>query len=204
MSIFVAYFLAKYVATFLNSTFQLSSYFEKMLTKWGVGESGLVGVSREKMGSVITFVLSIIAVWILLKLVIWLLAKLFSSVTNNSSEVSGLNRLLGFLFGTAQALVIIVVVFGLLAIVSTFLGDSTQTKINDFMKGNPVSYKVYTYVAEWTGDHLKDQIDKALDKITGDTSSVEDDNTNSSELTTQVVTLTSESDVVGVQEIVIK
>ena len=119
--------------------------------------------------------------------------------------MSGLNRLLGFLFGTAQAVLIIVVGFGLLAIVSTFLGDSTQTKINNFLKNNPVSYKVYTYVAEWTGENLKDQIDKALDKIAGEASATEAGDAEGSELTTSpVITITSESDVVGVQNIIVE
>lgn len=186
VSVVIAYFLAKYVASFLNSTFKVSDYVVKLLTKWGVSEGGIIGFSRVKLANTITFVLSIIVIWILLRLAILLLSKLFSSVTSNSSAISGLNRLFGFIFGAVKGFAFVVIGFGLCAIVTTFLPDSTNQKFNSFMKANPVSHTVYVKVADWTGKHLKDKIDKAISQLEKDVEnttdgSVDGDNASSVE-----------------------
>lgn len=186
VSVVIAYFLAKYVASFLNSTFKVSDYIVKLLAKWGVSEGGIIGFSRVKLANTITFVLSILVIWLLLRLAIKLLSKLFSSVTSNSKAISGLNRLFGFVFGAVKGLAFVVIGFGLCAIITTFLPDSTNQKFNSFMKSNPVSNTIYVKVADFTGKHLKDKIDKAVSQLSKDVDnstdgSVDDDNASSVE-----------------------
>lgn len=174
VSVVIAYFLAKYVASFLNSVFKVSDYIVKLLTKWGVSEGGIIGFSRVKLANTITFVLSILVIWLLLRLAIMLLSKLFSSVTSNSSAISGLNRLFGFIFGAVKGFAFVIIGFGLCAIVTTFLPSKTNQNFNAFMKSNPVSNTVYVKVADWTGKHLKDKIDKAVTQLGKDVDSTTD------------------------------
>lgn len=195
VSLIIAYFLAKYVASFLNATFGVNTYIAKLLEKWGVNEGGLIGFSRDRLANIITLVLSIIIVWILLRLVIMLLSRIFSSVTDNSSTISGMNRLFGFLFGAIKGFVFVIVGFGLLSIIATFLPENNAQSLNSFLKKNPVTYAVYVPVANWTQENLKDKIDKALDQLNKDA-----DSADTSTVETQ--TTTSNSTVLPIYQVV--
>ena len=124
-----------------------------------------------------------------------LLSRIFSSVTDNSSTISGMNRLFGFLFGAIKGFVFVIVGFGLLSIIATFLPENNAQSLNSFLKKNPVTYAVYVPVANWTQENLKDKIDKALDQLNKDA-----DSADTSTVETQ--TTTSNSTVLPIYQVV--
>ncbi len=165
ISLVIAYFLAKYVASLLNSWFKLNELFGKMLGSWGVTEEGLAGFSREKIASLITFLVSMLLVWILIKVAIWLLSKLFDSVTANSSAISGLNRALGFLFGAVKGALVVAVALGVVSLCSSFGLAKPENWIKEH---TTITAGIYKYLDPWVTDNVAGMVTDWADKITGE------------------------------------
>ena len=165
ISLVIAYFLAKYVASLLNSWFKLNELFGKMLGSWGVTEEGLAGFSREKIASLITFLVSMLLVWILIKVAIWLLSKLFDSVTANSSAISGLNRALGFLFGAVKGALFVAVALGVISLCSSFGLEKPENWIKEH---TTITAGIYKYLDPWITDNVAGMVKEWADKITGE------------------------------------
>ena len=165
ISLVIAYFLAKYVAALLNSWFKLNELFGKMLGSWGVTEEGLAGFSREKIASLITFLASMLLVWILIKVAIWLLSKLFDSVTANSSAISGLNRALGFLFGAVKGALVVAVALGVVSLCSSFGLAKPENWIKEH---TTITAGIYKYLDPWVTDNVAGMVTDWADKITGE------------------------------------
>ena len=92
--------------------------------------------------------------FIVVKVGIWLLAKLFDSVVEGSSIGSGLNKLLGGLFGLARGAVIVIVVLLLCSIICgsgiTVISNPIQTAIDN----SKVTHYVYKYVSDFTENQI--------------------------------------------------
>lgn len=171
VSLVIAYFLAKYVASFLNSICKMNELFAKMLGSWGVTEEGLAGFSREKIASLITFLVSMLIVWLLIKLAIFLLSKLFESVTANSSALSGLNRALGFLFGAVKGALFVCIALGVVSLCSSFGLEKPENWIKEH---TTVTAAVYKYLDPWVTDNVAGMVKDWADKITGEESTPEE------------------------------
>lgn len=171
LSLFAAIWASKPVAAFINSVVDLNGYIAVKLAEWGVAEGGTVNIllqtfTVEKAAYYCAIVLSAVVVWILIKIAIWLLARLFDSAVSSNSALSGLNRLLGLLFGAAKGLLIVGVLFALstvVGIVSDSLSTKINNEINDPAKNNSISRFVYSYVHDWTVD----QVDEYLHSLIG-------------------------------------
>lgn len=183
VSLVISYFLAKYVASLLNKIMNLNGMFENMLGSWGVNEGGLMGISRDKIASCISFLLSMLIVWILLKIAIWLLSKLFSSVTANSKTLSGINRALGFLFGAVKGVLFTAVLLCVVSLLNAFGISGPDRWIRE---NTTVTNAVYKYLDPWVKDNVAGMVKDWADKITGNE---EEENPD---------TESSESDIAGV------
>ena len=173
LSVVVAILVSKHVAAFINKLVDANKFFSDLLIKWGwISEEGATIFGKvytpEQIGNTCTIIISIIAVWILIKLAILLLSKLFDSATTSSSAISGLNRVLGLVFGAAKGFLIGCVGLGLAAILSL----CGVNGVKDLMEKNKMSNFVYGYISEWVGTTLEDRIDDFLGK--GETPSTEE------------------------------
>lgn len=166
-SIFLAFWAGKPVAEFLNKMVGLNSFFEKALTSIGISESGLANHSLQELASVCSLVLSMLIVFILIKVAVWLLAKLFDSVTANSTALSGMNRLLGLVFGAVKGFAIVLIVLGLTAVVSIYV-TPVGTKVNNFLENSSITMKTYNYIEEWVDNDLRDKIDDFIHDLAKD------------------------------------
>ena len=161
----IAIFTAKSVAKFLNKTFKINSWFSKILTN-STGEGGTITLfgktdlsfAIEEVAEFLSIVFAIIVVFILIKLAVWLLAKLFDSVVSNSTIASGLNKVLGLLFGACRGFFVIVVVLALCCVFSStnLIGNKVQESIDN----SSVTKYVYKYVSDYT-EKLFDKSDTA-------------------------------------------
>lgn len=165
LSVVVAILVSKQVAAFINKLVDANNFFSDLLIKWGwISKEGATIFGKvytpEQIGNTCTIIVSIIAVWVLIKLAILLLSKLFDSATTSNSAISGLNRVLGLVFGAAKGFLIGCVGLGLASILS-LCGVSG---VKDLMEKNKMSNFVYGYISEWVGTTLEDRIDDFLGK----------------------------------------
>ena len=165
LSVAIAILVSKPVTSLINKVVDTNKFFSELLVKWGwIGEEGATIFGKTytvtQIGNACTTIASILAVWLLIKLAIWLLAKLFDSATTSSSALSGLNRVLGLVFGAAKGFLIACIGLGLAAI----LNICGVSGIGTLMEANPISNFAYKYVSEWVGTTLEDRIDNVLGK----------------------------------------
>ena len=169
LSIVIAILASKYVASFLNSVTHCNAFFAEKMVAWGwVPAEGatLFGkvFSTAQLANTCTIILAIVSVWLLIKLAILLLSKLFDGVTSSSNAISGLNRVLGMIFGAAKGFLLGCVALGLVTVITVFVPNNTVVK--EIQDKNKVTNFVYKYVSTWVGDNLKDRIEDILGKGT--------------------------------------
>ena len=167
LSVGIAIMVQKPVTALINKVVDTNKFFGDLLVGWGwIGEEGTTVFGKSytvaQIGNACTVIVSIIAVWLLLKLAILLLSKLFDSATTRSSALSGLNRVLGLVFGAAKGFIIAVIGLGLASVLN-IVGVSN---INATMEANPMSNFFYKYVNEWVATTVEDRIDDVLGKGT--------------------------------------
>ena len=164
-SIFLAFWASQPVAEFLNRVADANKFFQKFLQETvKVPAEGLGGRTLDQLASICTVVLSMVIVYVLIKVAVWLLTRLFDSVTANSTPLSGMNRLLGLVFGAAQGFAVGLMVLGMAAIMAFV--PKLGTNINNYLDQNSnFTLKTYHYVQEWVEDELKDSIDDFIDEL---------------------------------------
>ena len=165
LSVAVAILVSKPVTSLINKVVDTNKFFSELLVKWGwIGEEGATIFGKTytvtQIGNACTTIVSIVAVWLLIKVAIWLLAKLFDSATTSSSALSGLNRVLGLVFGAAKGFIIACIGLGLAAI----LNICGVSSVGTLMEANTMSNFVYKYVNEWVATTIEDRIDDVLGK----------------------------------------
>ena len=169
LSIIVAILASKYVAAFLNNITNCNVFFAEKMVAWGwVPAEGATLFGKvftpNQLANTCTIILAVVCVWLLIKLAIWLLSKLFDNVTASSSAVSGLNRVLGMIFGAAKGFLIGCVALGLVTVISVFVPNNSIVK--EIQDKNQVTNFVYKYVSTWVGDNLEKRIEDILGKGT--------------------------------------
>lgn len=153
--VFVAVYLAKPCASFINNTLGLDTpkMFDGLIGKFSKEQVfHLFGMefARSEVAGFLSMIFAGLVVFILLKLGIYLLAKIFDSMTQNSTVLSGLNRVLGMLFGIIKGGVIVIVALALCTVFARF------TKVETYIKQSTVTNWVYNYVDDFTEKQLKD------------------------------------------------
>ena len=161
----IAIFTAKPVAKFLNNLLKINKWFSDILTKT-VGKDGTITLfgktelsfGVKEVAEFLSIVFAIIVIFILIKLAVWLLAKLFDSVASSSTIASGLNKVLGLVFGLARGLFVVVVALSLCCVFSStkLIGN----KIQETVDNSSITKYVYKYVSDYT-EKIFDKTDTA-------------------------------------------
>lgn len=156
----ISILVAKPATSFIAKIVNIPAWFESLLGKaMGDGTTiELFGIkslefTKSELANFLSVVFSVVVVFILIKLAVWLLAKLFDSVVENSGIGSGLNRVLGGLFGLVKGGIIVLVILAFCSILSgtQLFGDKINATIN---KSTCTNY-VYKYVSEFTEKTLE-------------------------------------------------
>ncbi len=162
-SVFLSFWAGKPVAAFLNKIVDVNGFFVKGLTSIGVTDTSVPNYNLDQLATICTIALSMVVVFILIKVAVWLLAKLFDSATASSTAISGLNRLFGLVFGAVQGFAIVLVCLGVTSIVS--MVGPLDAKINTFLEPSKLTRGTYNYVDEWVQDELSDKIEEFVQDL---------------------------------------
>lgn len=163
LSLFIAIWASKPIGEFLNKLVSVDSLFARLLAEYVSTDGGvtisLFGLSNVPVADAAhfcTILATTILVFILIKLVIWLLAKLFDSATTNNSALSGLNRLLGLVFGAAKGALYVALGFIILSVVARMpiLGSHITAEIHNGK--NEISSFIYNKADDFVDQKLMD------------------------------------------------
>ncbi len=186
-------FGAKYLSNFVNKIFGLDSFILGKLDGGAEGTFTLFGgeFSNVEVAKFCVWIVTVVIVFLIVKLAIFILAKIFESVTQNNPKLSGINRVLGMLFGILKGGVVSV---GLVAIASLLseipgLGSIITDKIDE----TKITAFAYKYVDEYIDENLTaEKVQEIVDKIVSELDDDDDsDDTSTDDGSTESGTDTS-------------
>ena len=181
VSLIAAVFLAKHVANFVNKIFNFENFvLEKLDASNSEGVISFFGgnftLSNVEVAKFCVWICSVVILFLCILLVIHVIAKIFESVVNNSPTISGVNRVLGMVFGLARGCAISLVLLALCSVLSQV--PVIGTPIYDAIQSTKITSKVYNYVDEFVEKNLtKENIQGLIDKIVSENDTESSDET---------------------------
>jgi len=138
-----AVFLAKYVGNWVNKIFDLENV---ILGKLDGGASGSVHLFNDKINlsnvevaKFAVWLITVVALFLLIKLIVFVIARIFENVTKVSPTISGVNRVLGMVFGAVKGAVIalcalaVCIMLGEIPVVGATINQKiSETKVTSF------------------------------------------------------------------------
>lgn len=164
-------FCAKYVTSVVNNIFGLENW---ILGKLGESTEsikffgGKFSLENSEVAKFVVWIITVVALFLIIKLAIFILAKIFESVTKNSPTVSGINRLLGMIFGAVKGAATVAVLLAVCSLLSQvpFIGSS----INDKIAQTKVTSWTYKYVDDFVENNLtEDTVKDIVSRVVNDT-----------------------------------
>lgn len=165
----IAVFTAKYVSGWINNIINIEKFVLDKLDANNTGSVSIFGAeySNSEVAKFCTWIVTVILLFLIIKLAIFILAKIFESVTKNSPTISGINRVFGMLFGLAKGALYVIVALVLCSALSSV--PVIGTTITDKIAETKVTSFVYKYVDDFVEKQLtKEKIDEIIDKITSE------------------------------------
>lgn len=163
----VSAFTAKYIASFINKIFNFEEY---LLTKIDEANAGgvisIFGVDLDnsEVAKFVVWVISLIIMFLIVKLAIYILAKIFESITKNSPTLSGLNRVFGMIFGLAKGGVTVLALLAVCSLIAEVpgIGQPIYEKIAD----TKITSGIYKFVDEFVEKNLtEEKIREVIDRV---------------------------------------
>ena len=152
----LAIWIGKPAAKFLRSIVNVDGWFEKLLTKASdqdpIADFLGITITREQLAKFLTVVLCVVVVFILIKLIVFLLARLFDNALQNNSGFSGLNRVLGMLFGACRGIFLIACGLAICSIITWIPG--VGSKVTAAIDNTKITSLVYKYVDSYVEDKI--------------------------------------------------
>lgn len=173
LAFLIAIFTAKYLSNFLNKIIGIEDF---VMNKLGAieGNDGTIQFFGTRTNSEVakfcSWIVTVIVIFLIIKLVIFVLSKIFESVVQNSPTISGINRVLGMVFGFAKGCAWVAVILGLCSAVSQVpvIGTGITNKIAE----TKVTKGVYKYVDNFVDTQLtQEKVNEIINKLTGNTDS---------------------------------
>jgi len=106
----------------------------------------------NSIGALLGTIITVIILFVLIKLVLYLLSKLFDVITKNRA-ISGMDRVLGFVIGAGKGFLLCFIVFSVAYFLNTLI-PSIGDWVTDTLQTNPITSEVYN----WSCDFLQNQI----------------------------------------------
>lgn len=181
LALVISVFTAKYISNFINKIFNFEDMILKTLDKSNEGAikffGGKFSLDNVEAAKFCVWICSVVIMFILIKLAIFILAKIFASVTKTSPTISGINRVLGMVFGIAKGGVIVISALALCSVIAQVpvIGTPVYEKINE----TAITSSIYKFVDEFVEDNFtEDKVKDIIDRIISDNTS--SDNTSGS------------------------
>ena len=178
LALVISVFVGKYVANFINKIFDFEELILKKLD--GASEEGVISIfgtplQNSDVAKFCVWICSVVIVFLIIKLVIYILAKIFESVTKSSPTLSGINRVLGMVFGLCKGAVIVVALLALCSLLSQV--PIIGTPIYNNITKTKITNGVFKFVDDFVEKNLtEDKIKDIVEKIVSETSSADNSN----------------------------
>ena len=161
-------FCAKYLTNFVNQLFGLEGWILGKLNESSESIKffgGKFTLENAEVAKFVVWVVTVVALFLIIKLAIFILAKIFESVTKTSPTVSGINRILGMIFGAVKGAVTAACILAVCCMLGQvpFIGSS----INDQIAQTKLTSWAYKYVDDFvennlTEENVKDIVDRIV------------------------------------------
>jgi len=169
-----AIFLSKYVGNWVNKIFNLE---EAILGQLEGGANGAIeffggkfSLSNIEVAKFCIWIITVLALFLIIKLIIFVLAKIFEKVTSTSPTITGINRVLGMVFGLVKGAIIGIagIAIGYLFAQVPVVGAGVKSAIGETKVASWVSRYVETYMEEnLTKESIQGFIQKIAFEATG-------------------------------------
>ena len=164
----VAVFTAKYVSNWLNKIINIEQFVLDKLDASNEGSveffNGKFSYSNVEVSKFCVWLITVIVIFLIIKLALFILAKIFESVTKNSPTISGINRVLGMIFGLVKGALSVALILGICSAAAQvpLVGPTITEKIAE----TKVTSFAYKYVDDFVETQLtKEKIDEIINKI---------------------------------------
>ncbi len=164
-SVAIAIFLGSYVADFVRSLIDIDGYLDALLTdvfKITAENIEFLGmtVARVKVANYLATILIIVLTYIVLMLAIGIIKRILGSLTESSSLLKGLNRILGMIFGALKGLFIVCCLFAVLTMVSFV--EPLRVKFEPMIQDSKYVSVVYDKTNEFVENKLRDKLENSI------------------------------------------
>jgi len=169
VSLIASVFLAKHVAGFINKIFGFEDFvLEKLDANNSDGVISFFGgnftLSNVEVAKFCVWICAVVILFLTILLVIHIIGKLFEAVVNSRPTLSGVNRVLGLVFGLARGCVTVIALLALCSVLAQV--PVIGTPIYDAIQSTKITGKVFDYVDDFVEKNLtKENIQELIDKI---------------------------------------
>lgn len=173
LAILASVFLAKYVANFLNKLFNFEDWFLSKLDGGREGTFDLFGKIRldnVELAKFTTWIVSVVIVFLVVKLVLLILTKVFESATSKSRTLSGINRVLGMVFGIVRGGVIAIACLAVCSLIANIpvIGDPIYKEVTNAK----ITGAVFKYVDDFIEKNItEEKVKDIINRIVSDNES---------------------------------
>lgn len=168
LSLVASVFLAKYVANFINKIFNFEEFVLEKLdgatAEGGAVKFFSIELSNVEIAKFCVWICAVVVLFLAVKLVIFILSKIFEAVVTSSQTISGINRVLGMIFGLVKGCVTVIAILALCSLLAQVpvIGDP----VYDAIQSSTVTSKVFDYVDEFCEKNLtEEKVDDLIDRI---------------------------------------
>ena len=172
LAVVAGVFGAKFLSNFVNRIFNLETFVLGKLEGGAEGTAKFFGgeFSNIDIAKFCVWVLTVIIIFLIVKLAIFILAKIFESVVANSPRLTGINRVLGMLFGTVKGLIVSLGIIAIGSLVSEVPGIGKL--VTDKIAETKVTSFAYKYVDEFVDENVTaEKVQEIVDKIVSEAES---------------------------------
>ena len=183
IALLASVFLSKHVANLINKIFNFEDFILNHLDGAEEGSMKIFGVielSNVEVSKFGVWIASVVILFIIIKLAIYIIGKMFEAVIKSSPTVSGINRVLGMIFGAIKGGVMVLITLALCTLLCQlpFIGNTVYDAIQD----TTITKGIYNVVEDFVEDNLtQEKIEDIIDKIVSDNEVPEDNGEGSGE-----------------------
>ena len=183
LALLASVFLSKYVANLFNKMFKFEDFVLKHLDGAEEGSMKIFGVielGNVEVAKFAVWIASVVIVFVVIKLVLYILSKMFESIIKNSPTISGINRVLGMIFGALKGAVMVFVLLALSTLLCQLplIGSPVYSAIQD----SKLTRGIYNVVEDFVENNLtQEKIEDIIDRITSGNEIPEDNGDTNTE-----------------------
>lgn len=119
-----------------------SLFVDTSVAEYGAGATDLVSTLTQSMGNFAAMVFTVIVMFILIRIAVLILSKIFDAITKKSA-LSGLDRLLGGVFGFCKGALMVTVILSIMYTISPIF-----PQIDGWIQDSSFTNWLYSYVNE--------------------------------------------------------